>query len=215
MTPISLADMRRQYDKHELLEAEAPEHPLPLFTAWFEAARQGSELEANAFVLSTLDEQGRPRSRVVLLKEFSEKGFVFFTNYESAKAKEMALHPQVSLLFHWNHQERQVRVNGRVSKISRAETEAYFKTRPRISQIGAWASPQSSPITREVLEQREQQLQLEYEGTEEIPTPPQWGGYLITMDEIEFWQGRPGRLHDRLVYRHIQGAAWLRERLAP
>lgn len=215
MTPISLADMRRQYDKHELLEAEAPEQPLPLFTAWFEAARQGSELEANAFVLSTLDEQGRPRSRVVLLKEFSEKGFVFFTNYESAKAKEMAMHPQVSLLFHWNHQERQVRVNGRVSKISRAETEAYFKTRPRISQIGAWASPQSTLITREVLEQREQQLQKEYEGTEEIPTPPHWGGYLISMEEIEFWQGRPGRLHDRLVYRHIQGEEWSRERLAP
>lgn len=215
MTPISLAEMRRQYDKHELLETQAPEHPLPLFTAWFETARQGSELEANAFVLSTVDAQGRPRSRVVLLKEYSEQGFVFFTNYESAKAQEMAQSPLVSMLFHWNHQERQVRINGSVSMISRQDTEAYFQTRPRISQIGAWASPQSSPITRELLEEREQALHKQYEGQAIIPTPPHWGGYLITMDEIEFWQGRPGRLHDRLVYKRTNDQQWKRERLAP
>lgn len=170
--------------------------------------------EVNAMTLTTVDAQGRPFARIVLLKDCDQRGFVFYTNYESRKGRQLAQDPRASLVFYWPEQERQVCVQGEVSKVSREETEAYFRSRPRGSRIGAWASIQSQPVKdRAELEQRWRAVEKQYPN--EVPPPPHWGGYVLKPTTIEFWQGRPNRLHDRFIYTQHADGAWRIERLSP
>ncbi|HEX3335135.1 MAG TPA: pyridoxamine 5'-phosphate oxidase [Jatrophihabitans sp.] len=182
---------------------------------WFdEAAADPTVLEANAIQLATADAAGRPSVRTVLAKGIDERGIVFFTNYESAKARDLAVNPRAAAVFVWLAHQRQVRLEGTVDKIDRAETEAYFAHRPRESQLGAWASPQSEVVaSRAELDAMAARAEARF-GDEAIAAPPHWGGYLLTPDSVEFWQGRTGRLHDRIRFRLADGT-WLRERLAP
>jgi pyridoxamine 5'-phosphate oxidase len=190
------------------------QHPLQQFKAWFKEAIDADVAEPNAFVLATVNEMNKPSARVVLLKEVTDMGFVFFTNYQSHKGLEMDTNPHVSLNFFWSELERQVRIDGVVKKISDEESDDYFNSRPRESQIGAWASPQSSIIhNRPVLETRVDFYTKKFKGAD-VPRPPYWGGYLVKASQIEFWQGRPSRLHDRILYDYIDGH-WVIERLAP
>lgn len=209
-----IARLRREYAGQPLEEAQAPDEPLALFRHWFEEALRAELTEPNAMVLATVDALGRPSARVVLLKDFNEAGFVFYTNYESRKGKELAQNPWAALVFWWAELMRQVRIEGRVEKVPAEESDAYFQTRPRESQLGAWASPQSQVVPdRATLEQRVAEWARQFNGRK-IPRPPHWGGYRVVPEVIEFWQGRLGRLHDRLRYqRTTQG--WVRERLAP
>lgn len=209
-----IARLRREYTGQPLEEAQAPDEPLALFRNWFEEALRAELTEPNAMVLATVDASGRPSARVVLLKDFNEAGFVFYTNYESRKGKELAQNPWAALVFWWAELMRQVRIEGRVEKVPAEESDAYFQTRPRESQLGAWASPQSQVVPdRATLEQRVAEWARQFNGRK-IPRPPHWGGYRVVPEVIEFWQGRSGRLHDRLRYRRTtQG--WVRERLAP
>jgi pyridoxamine 5'-phosphate oxidase len=213
----TIAEMRREYTAGGLNEAEAGDDPVALFARWFADARAVAEqdpvFEANVMTLATVGLDGGPAARIVLLKDFDESGFVFFTNYASDKARELAANPQATLVFHWMPLERQVRLRGRAERVSRAESEQYFATRPRGSQLGAWASPQSRPIDREDLEGRLADLEREYAGRE-VPCPSHWGGYRVVPGSVEFWQGRPSRLHDRLRYER-QADRWNRIRLAP
>lgn len=207
------ADLREHYTKGALLEHEAPQEPFVLFHHWFQEALDAKIYEPNAMVLSTVMDN-RPSSRVVLLKQLDERGFSFFTNYESQKGKSMAENPNVALNFWWTTMERQVRVEGVVEKLSEAESDAYFATRPAGSRLGAWVSEQSAVIeSREVLQQRQTAFDKEYSDGE-IPRPPHWGGYLVRPTVIEFWQGRPSRLHDRLQYTK-EGDVWKMVRLSP
>lgn len=212
----SLADMRREYTRDGLSEAQAPEQPLSLFRQWFDQAVATEQLpvEPNVMTLSTVDEQGRPHARIVLLKGLDDRGFTFFTNYTSAKGQQLAVRPLAALTFFWPALERQVRIEGRVEKVTPEESDAYYQVRPIGSRIGAWASPQSQVISdREQLQVLLEQTQARF--TDQDPhCPPHWGGYRLLPDRIEFWQGRPSRLHDRLNYRLVEGR-WLRERLAP
>lgn len=204
---------RIQYDKGILAENHLHENPLKQFEIWMQEAIAAGVAEPNAMDLSTVSE-GRPSSRIVLLKGVDEKGFVFYTNYDSRKGKEMADSPFVCLNFFWTLQARQVRVEGRIEKVSPEESDGYFKTRPRDSQIGAWASAQSSVIkSREVLEENIKNLEKEYEG-KDIPRPPHWGGYVVIPEHVEFWQGRPNRLHDRFLYEDTP-TGWMVFRLSP
>ncbi|MGV3483474.1 MAG: pyridoxamine 5'-phosphate oxidase [Planctomycetaceae bacterium] len=210
--------MRRAYQLNGLADSDALDDPLAQFRQWFDEAVTGDVppwLEVNAMTLSTASSDGRVTSRIVLLKGLDEAGrFLFFTNYNSAKGKQIAENPAVSLCFFWPHLERQVRICGRAEKTSRDTSRTYFHSRPRGSQLGAILSEQSSPIaSREVLEQALNQRAKELEG-QEIPCPEDWGGYAVTPHEIEFWQGRDNRLHDRIAYRR-EGQAWVRSRLAP
>lgn len=214
------AALRRGYRRDHLDEAAVAATWLEQFRAWFAAAAGDPAVgEANAMQLATADADGRPAVRTVLCKGFDERGVVFYTNYSSAKARDLAANPYASVVFAWLAQERQVRISGRAVAVERAETEAYFATRPRESQLGAWASPQSRVVaSRAELDAALAEVTDRF-GDGDIPAPPGWGGYRIVPDAVEFWQGRPGRMHDRIRYRAVElgdaTGAWVRERLAP
>jgi pyridoxamine 5'-phosphate oxidase len=217
---VSIADLkrlRREYTRAGLREAEAHPDPTEQFRKWFEEAVAANLYEPNAMTLATSTPDGRPSARVVLLKGFDERGFVFYTNYEGRKARELEKNPNCALVFYWGELERQVRVEGRAGRVSKGESDVYYGSRPRGSQLGAWASAQSRPAPdREALEERLRGLEAEYEGRREVPRPPFWGGYRIVPEEMEFWQGRENRLHDRLLYRRREsGGGWRIERLQP
>ena len=214
---LSLFDMRRDYALAGLAEADAPAvEPWPLWERWFEEAGKGGIREPNAMVVAPADAaSGLPSMRTVLLKGADGRGFVFFTNYESRKGAELAGNPRASLLFPWHDLERQVIVAGAVEKTSAEETEAYFHVRPLGNQVGAWASAQSSVLSgRQELERHVEARMAEFRG-KVVPVPPFWGGYRVIPATIEFWQGRPSRLHDRLRYVHRPDGSWGRERLSP
>src|SRR5882762_8343081 len=213
---MSIAHLRRDYTLAGLSEADLAPDPIEQFQKWFQEAVAAKITEPNAMVLATVDASGQPSTRVVLLKAVDERGFSFFTNYESRKGRELAGNPKASLTFPWTELERQVCITGRVSQLGREESEAYFKLRPRGSRLGAWASPkQSEAISgRAELEARMRELEAKYPG-EEIPLPPYWGGFVLAPAEIEFWQGRPSRLHDRLRYARQPNGSWKIERLSP
>ncbi|TAM84055.1 MAG: pyridoxamine 5'-phosphate oxidase [Candidimonas sp.] len=210
---MSVADIRTNYHKGVLLEESSAATPLEQFTHWFNDAMKANVVEPTAMTLASADSHGRPSARIVLLKGFDERGFVFFTNYESRKGEELSANPRASLLFFWAALERQVRIEGEVAKVADDESDAYYDSRPLGSRIGAWASPQSRPITHDALQARTRQFT---ESLGEHPArPPFWGGFRIAPDYVEFWQGRPSRLHDRLVYRRAAEGGWARGRLAP
>ncbi len=197
-----------------LPEAAADRDPVDLFGEWFEAARRAGLLLPEAMAVATTSKDGQPSVRMMLLKAFDRRGFVFYTNYDSRKAGELAAHPRAALLFHWAALQRQVRVEGPVTKLSADESFAYFRTRPRGSRLGAWASRQSEPLPdRHSLEARFRQYERQYEGAE-VPLPPFWGGYRVAPQRIEFWQGRSNRLHDRLLFVR-EGEGWQTMRLYP
>lgn len=210
----SLADMRREYTRDGLSEANAPSDPFSLFRQWFDDAVKTERLpvEPNAMTLATVDAAGQPSARIVLIKGFDEHGFTFFTNYESRKGADLLAEPRACLLFFWQPLERQVRIEGVVEKVPAEESDAYYHSRPAGSRIGAWASRQSQPITRAELEAREQEFRARY--GDQPPRPPHWGGYRLKPTSMEFWQGRPSRLHDRLRY-VADGQGWKIERLSP
>ncbi|WP_304640583.1 pyridoxamine 5'-phosphate oxidase [Pseudomonas sp.] len=210
----SIADLRRDYTRDGLLEASAPADPFSLFATWFQQAVEVERTEANAMMLATVGESGQPHLRTLLLKGADDRGFVFFTNYDSAKGRQLASRPLAAMTFWWHDLERQVRIEGQVERISEAESDAYYESRPAGSRLGAWASPQSQVIDgREVLEANLASLQRRHADAPP-PRPPHWGGYRLLPEMMEFWQGRPSRLHDRLCYQR-QGNAWTRVRLAP
>lgn len=202
-----------QNERQDLTESLSPADPLLLFEDWFNAARAAGMIEPTAMTLSTADAAGRPSSRTVLLKAFDDKGFVFFTNYQSRKGTELAANPHAALLFWWDKLERQIRIEGRIDKISEEDSDAYFASRDIGSQLGAWASHQSMSIeNREALEKQMADAQARFGET--VPRPPHWGGYRVEPEIIEFWQGRRNRLHDRLSYTR-QPDGWTRQRLQP
>lgn len=211
---MSLQDLRTDYTQGTLLEAESPADPLLLFERWFAEAQAAQVAEVNAMTLATVDASGQPTARIVLLKGLDDGAFVFFTNYTSRKAQDLAHEPRACLLFFWAALERQIRIEGRTERVSDAASDAYFAVRPRGSRIGAWASPQSAVLPdRSALESRFAQFEAKFRDTDP-PRPPHWGGYALRPTAIEFWQGRPSRLHDRLRYARVDGH-WRRERLSP
>ncbi|MFJ5777591.1 pyridoxamine 5'-phosphate oxidase [Streptomyces sp. NPDC093094] len=211
------AAMRKQYRTEGLAETDLAATPVEQFARWFkQAATEGRLFEPNAMVVSTADAEGRPTSRTVLLKQFDERGFVFYTNYDSRKGRDLAANPYVSLLFPWYPMARQVIVTGVARRTGRDETEAYFRSRPHGSQLGAWASDQSTVIAgRADLETSYAELDARYAPGEQLPVPPHWGGFRVAPRSVEFWQGRENRLHDRLRYVERPDGSWQVERLAP
>ncbi|MFF4168733.1 pyridoxamine 5'-phosphate oxidase [Streptomyces sp. NPDC001744] len=209
--------MREQYRTVELSAADLAPGPVEQFARWFkEAVESPAVHEPNAMVVSTATPDGRPSSRTVLLKQYDGSGFVFFTNYDSRKGRELAANPYVSLLFPWHPMARQIVVTGRAVRVGRDETAAYFRTRPHGSQLGAWASPQSSVIgSRAELLARYEELAARHPEGERVPVPPHWGGVRVVPDTVEFWQGHENRLHDRLRYVREDDDTWRVERLAP
>lgn len=213
---MDLHNVRETYRFDSLEESKALDHPIDMFKQWYAAYSDLGTKDANAMVISTVGLDGTPQSRVVLLKEVREEGLVFYTNYASAKGEELLANPRISVLFFWREQERQVRFSGTVEKVDESENEAYFATRPYLSQIGAAASQQSQPIeSREALEAKFQHYMQAHPEGSAVPKPASWGGYLVRVDKVEFWQGREGRLHDRLVYTAAQGGDWSKGRLQP
>lgn len=214
MAISSIADLRQDYTKETLNETDVDPNPFVQFRRWFDQAVNAELPEPNAMTLATASSDGIPAARIVLLKAVDDRGFTFFTNYNSAKGKELEANPQAALVFLWTELERQVRIVGSVEKITPEESDGYFFSRPHNSRLGAWASDQSEVIpNRDVLEERLTALKGEYENRE-VPRPPHWGGYRVIPREIEFWQGRSSRLHDRLRYR-FQNGTWLIDRLSP
>lgn len=212
--PLDLAALRENYTRAGLTEDEAGDDPLALFARWLEEAVAAGLPEPNAMTLATVDADGRPHARVVLLKGLDDGAFVFYTNYQSGKGRDLAERPLAALVFWWADLERQVRVEGTVERVPPSVSDAYFATRPRGSQLGAWASDQSRPVPdRAALEARLAEAEARFAGGA-VPRPPHWGGYTLRPDRLEFWQGRPNRLHDRLDYTRTP-EGWMRRRLAP
>jgi pyridoxamine 5'-phosphate oxidase len=213
MNKIDLANLRREYAGAPLTKASVDPDPFRQFSVWLDEALHSEILDANAMTLSTVDENGRPSARVVLLKGFDQRGFVFFTNYKSQKARDLAANPNACLSFFWPEIHRQVMIHGTAEKTTRDESENYFKTRPIESKIGAWASEQSSVIgSRSILEEKFSELRSQY--GDDIPLPPYWGGFRVVPERFEFWQGRESRLHDRICYESVDGR-WKIFRLSP
>ena len=213
---IDPAKLRAEYQRAALDERDVDRDPLRQFARWFDEAVAAQLPEPNAMTLATVADDGRPAARIVLLKGADTRGFVFFTNYDSRKGRELARDPRAALLLFWVELERQVRIEGVTERVSAAESDAYFATRPRLSRFGAWASPQSATIDgRAVLEERFAQIAARYaDESAPVPRPPNWGGYRLAPDLFEFWQGRRSRMHDRILYRRAIDA-WTIERLAP
>jgi pyridoxamine 5'-phosphate oxidase len=211
---MSIADLRKEYSRHSLTEADVHADPIEQFKKWFGEAISAQVPEANAMSVATVGASGRPSSRILLIKEFDQRGFTWFTNYDSRKGRELDQHPYAALLFHWIELERQVRIEGRVERIAAAESERYFQSRPLGSRIGAIASAQSRPIADRLLLE-EQYAEAEQQYGEHPPRPAHWGGYRLIPDYIEFWQGRPSRLHDRIAYTLCADGSWQRQRLQP
>jgi pyridoxamine 5'-phosphate oxidase len=210
---MALADLRTDYARHGLTEADAGDDPLALFRRWFDQALAAGQHEPNAMTLATCTPAGKPSARIVLLKIADERGLAFFTNYQSRKGRELANNPHAALVFFWPAVERQVRVEGTVEVVAEAESDDYFATRPVESRLGAWASEQSEVIaSRAVLEEQHRELLARY--GDQVPRPPHWGGFRVVPTAWEFWQGRPSRLHDRIRFRKSAGV-WVRERLSP
>jgi pyridoxamine 5'-phosphate oxidase len=210
-----LAKIRKDYSLNSLDEASVARNPFKQFETWFNEAMAAQVPEPTAMTLATVSANNRPSARIVLLKGFSDQGFTFFTNYQSNKGKDLIENPYCSLSFFWPELERQVRIEGLSERVTGQESDAYFNSRPRESQLGAWTSPQSSVIaSRKILEERFKALEMEYAGQPTIKRPSQWGGYLVKPFQVEFWQGRVSRLHDRIVYTK-EVADWKRARLAP
>ena len=212
---MAISDMRTDYGMAGLLEKDLAKNPFRQFEQWFQEAEAAKVPEPNAMTLATAGRDGRPSARTVLLKGCDGRGFVFYTNYESRKGRELDANPHATLLFPWVAMERQVIIEGPLARVSREESEAYFHSRPRASQLAAWASPQSTAIAgRAVIEESYRVIAKKYEGRE-VPLPPNWGGFRLGPETVEFWQGRRSRLHDRLRYRRETGGDWVIERLAP
>lgn len=210
-----LADLRQEYAKASLDISDVSKDPMLQFEKWFQEALAAKVLEPNAMNLATVNAQGRPTARIVLLKGIENQKFTFYTNYQSLKGKELEQNPACALTFFWPELERQVRIEGTAERVSAEVSQKYFQSRPRTSQIGAWSSPQSSIIdNRQILEERVLQMEAKFSGQEVLPRPSQWGGYAVTPLLIEFWQGRPSRLHDRLQFTQVEGS-WKVHRLAP
>jgi len=206
--------LRKEYQKAALDESHTHADPFEQFNHWFAEALNAGLDEPNAFVLSTADKDGHPSARIVLLRDATDRGFTFFTNYKSRKGREISENPAACFTFFWHALERQVRLEGKLEKLPESDSDSYFSIRPKGSQIGAWASPQSEQIaSRAELETREEKYQTQF-GDAPIPRPPHWGGYILIPDYLEFWQGRENRLHDRICY-ELSGSEWKRFRLAP
>lgn len=211
----AIEDMRVNYTKGFLTEDSVVDNPIEQFSSWFEEAKNSDIKEPNAMIIATVDKNNVPSARTVLLKEIDPEGFLFYTNYKSDKAVEISNNPNVTLVFLWKEIERQVRITGIAEKISFERSEQYFHKRPKGSQIGAWVSPQSSIIdSRDVLTERQKEVEAKYKDEKHLPLPDFWGGYIVKPNVVEFWQGRPSRLHDRLRYNLVDGN-WKIERLAP
>lgn len=212
---MDIGHLREDYNKYELYLADTAADPFEQFRNWFEEVQSSEVREPNAMTLATIAANGRPKARIVLLKEVDDRGMIFYTNYNSQKGQDLADHPMASVVFFWDLQQRQVRVEGRVEKVSQETSERYYQSRPKGSQIGAAASPQSQVIPeRGLLEERVEALEKQYAEQDKLPLPEYWGGYRLVPDYFEFWQGRSSRLHDRICYRLV-GGTWTRERLAP
>jgi pyridoxamine 5'-phosphate oxidase len=211
-----LGALRREYGDRGLDVSDLAPDPIVMFRRWFDDTVAAGLHEPNAMVVTTVSAEAQPSARMVLLKGVDEQGFVFYTNYESRKGHDLEANPAVSLLFPWHELQRQVRVEGTASRVSRAESEAYFASRPRGSQLGAWASPQSGEVSsRAELDELYAGAEERFAGENAVPLPPGWGGFRVRPETVEFWQGRKGRMHDRLVYHREDGTGWSTARLAP